>query len=622
MRSRVIWILAAIISLASCSKEPAKELSFSTQNIEMHADGQAQSIGLNANVQWNISASNAGWLSISPKSGEGSSTIQFTSQPNISGVERVATVTASTPDDEVLKSSVTVKQLPVSLTFSPEVVKVKSEGEEVSFKVISNTEWEISISEETARATLSQTKGTGDATIKATVTANPNNRIAKIPLKFNYHGIYKTLYLEQEPGPNTTPAKPVFTNPKAGAEGVYTNVTFKWDCSDADGDTLNYYLYLSTDGNNFTEYGPYIQKREAALESNLTPSTTYYAKLKADDLCGGVSESDIITFKTSHTALYADGEYYLYQKSTKEYPIRLIVTGDGFQKAHYEHGGLFDSKVKEGIEGLFSVEPYKSYREYFSVYVIAAYSTDAGATISSDDKNKNTVFSSVIKGGGSTGIECNYDNVFEWVKKIPDINDSELKKTSILLLINENIYAGTCASWIDGKSIAMVPIEQGSRGFVNTLVHEYGGHGFGRLADEYINNDTTIPQSEIDALVQWQERGYNWNVSTTSDNTKVPWNMFIGLKDYNHVSVYQGGYYYKYGVWRSEQTSCMIDNRLYFNTISRYSIVKRIMDISCETQTLEEFIVKDVEKRDNTETKAGNNDTNFIPLGKPILFKY
>ena len=181
-------------------------------------------------------------------------------------------------------------------------VKVKAEGETVSINITSNTSWKIEESVETSRVTLSQTSGTGNATISAVVTANPNNKYVKIPLKFSYFGIFKTLYIEQEPGPNTAPAKPEFTSPVNGAENVYSNVKFAWNCKDADGDTLTYHLYLSKDGAQFDEYGPIWHVRSYSLPEDLDINTKYYAKLKADDGVGETSESDVISFTTASTS--------------------------------------------------------------------------------------------------------------------------------------------------------------------------------------------------------------------------------------------------------------------------------------------------------------------------------
>jgi len=62
----------------------------------------------------------------------------------------------------------------------------------------------------------------------------------------------------------------------------------------------------------------------------------------------------------------------------------------------------------------------------------------------------------------------------------------------------------------------------------------------------------------------------------------------------------------------------MHDNRLYFDSISRYLIVKRIMSIAGEEFTLEKFIAKDVQKTDNTSQTKSSGE-KFVPLAPPIF---
>ena len=615
-----LLVVLSVILVASCSKEPPKELTVSPQSIELESDGASQNVALQSNVNWSAS-SNAGWLIISPKTGTGSMEIALKADANISGAERTATVTFTSADVEGLSASLTVKQVPVSVSFSKDTVPVKSEGETVTFSVTSNTDWTILTSEETARVKLSQTSGSGNATITAEVTANPNNKVANIPLKFSYYGIVKTLILQQEPGPNTNPSKPEFLSPANGASGAYVNVSFKWNCKDADGDTLTYHLYLSKDGSNFNEAASVRQTREISLENRLDANTQYYAKLTADDGAGGSSESDVISFTTSDKFLYPDGYWYAYQESKKENPVILVFTGDGFTEELNTEGGLFDTKTDEAIEGLFSVEPYKSYREYFTIYKIVAYSPETGMSVQEGNIKRNTTFASLWEGGNSTGVSCNYDKVFNWVKQIPAVAEGSLDNMAIALIINEPVYAGTCVSYSSGRCIAMIPLQTTDAQFVRTFTHEFGGHGFGRLVDEYINYDYAPSQDVKDNYKALQDSwafGYGLNMSVTNVVADLPWAHLYGRKDYEHVSMIEGGWLYARGIWRSEQVSCMKDNRLYFDSQSRYLIARRITTIANEQFDVEKFVAKDVQKKETSQTKADmEHDTR--PLGATIF---
>ena len=322
---------------------------------------------------------------------------------------------------------------------------------------------------------------------------------------------------------------------------------------------------------------------------------------------------------------YEDGSYTVYQTSKKAHPIKLIITGDGYLPSHFNYGGLFDRNANEAIEALFSIEPYKTYREYFSVYKIAAFSKETGISSEVDNIQKNTVFSSRLTGG--TGIECDYKKVFSYALLPPDITETDLTNTSICVIINENIYAGTCYMISNGKSIAMIPVSHPEESyytieFPNVVRHEFGGHGFGRLADEYIVYDTNIPDEEKENLLAWQEYNYNLNVSPYYTKEKVPWSRFIGKPEYPQVNIFEGGQYYAQGVTRSEDISCMDDNRSYFNTQSRYLIVERILQVAGEGDlTYQKFFDKDVQKTPPPFTRSLITPKDFKPLAPPILIK-
>lgn len=320
---------------------------------------------------------------------------------------------------------------------------------------------------------------------------------------------------------------------------------------------------------------------------------------------------------------YEDGGYTVYQTSKKANPIKLIITGDGYLPNHFNHGGLFDQNANEAIEALFSIEPYKTYREYFSVYKIAAFSKETGVSSKVDNIWKNTAFSCTLTGG--TGIECDYEKVFSYALLPPEITNSDLMNTSICVIINENTYAGTCYTISNGQSIAMVPVSRPEEPFyaiefANVIRHEFGGHGFGRLADEYMVYDTTIPDKEKELLLLWQQHSYFMNVSPYHTKEKVPWSRFIGQPEYSLVSIFEGGYYYTQGITRPEEISCMDDNRPYYNAQSRYLIVERILQAAGEEKlTYQKFIDKDIQKMPPPFTRSLLGVKSFRPLAPPIL---
>lgn len=167
----------------------------------------------------------------------------------------------------------------------------------------------------------------------------------------------------------------------------------------------------------------------------------------------------------------------------------------------------------------------------------------------------------------------------------------------------------------------------------NAVLHEGGGHGFGRLADEYWYGPNTLYGS-----IQGQTWSVPMDLNVTTDisasSTSFLWKDFINNptlleKDsrYGRIGTFQGGYVYMFGCWRSERVSCMIDNRPYFSFFQRLLIVKRIKELAGEEFNYNEFLEKDVplDPIRDIPTKAPSADLRNIPimpmLPPPVMVK-
>jgi hypothetical protein len=308
--------------------------------------------------------------------------------------------------------------------------------------------------------------------------------------------------------------------------------------------------------------------------------------------------------------------------SSKPKPVILVFTGDGYRKQDCNVGGLFEQNAAEGIEALLSIEPYKTYRDYFSVYIVFAHSSERGVTQNDLGINKRTAFSTVFEGGSRLAIDT--IKPFEYASKVPGMSTYGINNSCVFMMVNQDRYAGTCWMWPDGRSIAISPVSRrsGNSGYANIVLHEGGGHGFGRLADEYIENNTHIPDAKIAENKLYQSVGMFLNIDFTNDPRQVFWSYFIDLQGYDRVGVFEGGALYRYGVWRSEETNCMINNIKYYSVACRKQIVKRILTISGEGYSLEKFFETDCVRAPGVaieiETRSVDPKT-FIPLAPPIV---
>lgn len=327
---------------------------------------------------------------------------------------------------------------------------------------------------------------------------------------------------------------------------------------------------------------------------------------------------------------YQDGETIHYQTHTRGNGLNLIILGDGYTSL-YDMGrdGVMYTDMVEAAEGYFAIEPYASLRDFFDIYFIMAESVEEGASVLSDGITRDTAFSSVLTGGGSTNISCDYEMVFSYINTYLNMEWQDIYKSAIVLLINIDQYAGTCASWLgssgDSFNIGMVPVTRNSS-FLNTLWHESGGHGWGRLADEYRYYEASLPADQVAQQKTWMAYGFYANISHES-RQNVSWADYFTRPDYGMVGYYQGASLYNYGVWRPEYISCMVDNRPYFNTPSREAIYRRTVEQAGEWFLIDEFLAYDrINLQDGWDNMAQASALSVPasvqrPLGDPVYIR-
>ena len=68
-----------------------------------------------------------------------------------------------------------------------------------------------------------------------------------------------------------------------------------------------------------------------------------------------------------------DGKVVLLQKATEGNGVNIVISGDGFADVDFA-SGHFDDVMNKTLESLFSLEPMKSFRYLFNVYIVKAVS--------------------------------------------------------------------------------------------------------------------------------------------------------------------------------------------------------------------------------------------------------
>ena len=351
------------------------------------------------------------------------------------------------------------------------------------------------------------------------------------------------------------------------------------------------------------------------------PSYKQYAG-RAGEVVFKLTAKDYTTSFTveQYDSDYIDGGVIALQEASTGPGIDIVFIGDGYDAKDIAKG-TFLTNAQKGCSSFFDLEPYNSYKEYFNVYAVICQSDDSGIgtvnTVIDTKFGSNFTQNRILPPAAGP---C-----FEWAKKANPSMD--LTRSLTILLMNTSCYEGVTMIYDDGSAIACCPVSTNAYpyDFRGIVQHEAGGHGFGKLGDEYIYHNAFIqtcdcgccdhPSGDNDTKSiygRMKSKGWFKNLSMSSDNKLVPWSHLIYNPDYSdYVDIYEGGYMHTRGVYRSEATSCMNNNIPYYSAISRQAIVERIKYCAGEEFTLEEFYARDSDVFGSTKAAPAAFDRTF-----------
>ena len=348
---------------------------------------------------------------------------------------------------------------------------------------------------------------------------------------------------------------------------------------------------------------------------------------KWGDLGSGEEEKYVSTDFT------ANGTVKTLQTADEGNGINIVIMGDGYSDRQIADG-TYDADIANAYAAMFSVEPYKNFKNLFNVYSVAAVSRNEGFA-----EGNETVFKGWLSDAG-TGVGGDDQIVFEYAANAV----ADLSETLIIVVMNDLRYGGTCYmyfnpdfpnDWGFGRAVAYVPLSSSSSGdtFAQVLTHEAGGHGFAKLVDEYYNGNATITPEEIAAYKAEEAFGFYKNGDFTDNVDEVKWAHFLADERYAYdgLGVFEGGYaYYAFGVFRPTQNSIMNDNTGGFNAPSREAIYYRIHKLAYGTSweyDYEEFVKYDEINRAKDAVAAQRRrranyvEKAFVPTAPPVLVR-
>jgi hypothetical protein len=334
-------------------------------------------------------------------------------------------------------------------------------------------------------------------------------------------------------------------------------------------------------------------------KNTMSSSMDYYNSFMFMDESGAslepVSSDKVFYYNVSFerqgvAQYYKDGDVVMLNRATAGFtPLNIVIVGDGYQQKDLREGGKFEKSARSAMNSFFAIEPYKSFKDRFDVYMLTYASNDEGTDVTSSGVTKDTYFSSVCAGGGNTLVTCNYQTVLDAVTSRTGLTEANygLYRTIVILLVNTTEQSGTCwyskqgkvdASKVgDGiKSYAIAMLAADTMGASGLVKHEGGGHAFGRLADEYNWGGTADDAKKQNLANEQNNNGFYWNVSSTTGSSS-PWARFIGRAGYEDVGYFEGAWGCSSGLYRPTQNSIMLNNQGNFNAPSREIIYKRII---------------------------------------------
>lgn len=304
---------------------------------------------------------------------------------------------------------------------------------------------------------------------------------------------------------------------------------------------------------------------------------------------------------SQHDYRYAEDEILTLQSASEGCGINLVFLGDGYNAVDISDGKLL-TDINKAVENFFAIEPYRTYKKYFNVYTGISVSPESG--IGSVNTIVYNRFNTTAKGGVTLGGRNDSDvaEIFRYACKAPTVNEDNLSRTLVVMIPNTSDYGGITYMYDDGSAIAYCPKSDYGYplDFRGVIQHEAGGHGFGKLGDEYIYHNTFVDAcgcsccGHAGELAAAREKGWYENLSLSGKANEVPWSHLLYHEKYSGlVDIFEGGFMHNRGVYRSEYNSCMNNEIPYYNTISRESIVRRIKAYAGEEYSFEDFVAKD-----------------------------
>ncbi|TMR91792.1 M64 family metallopeptidase [Nonomuraea basaltis] len=249
--------------------------------------------------------------------------------------------------------------------------------------------------------------------------------------------------------------------------------------------------------------------------------------------------------------------------------FNLILMGDGYTEAEQAR---FQADADRHLKVMWSIEPFKSYRNYINVYRIDIVSGESGISCDPglDSPRKTTPL-----GMGFWG-RCNPNSVQRLItmdnaaatRYANLVAGTTSGNRQILALGNSGTYGGAGGTYATAS---------GSNSMSALISPHELGHSLGGLQDEYDYYQRGVPGGAYTGPEPSSPHHTLLTEQQLRDQQRKWW-RWLGepSESGGPIGRYEGGLYYTTGVWRPSAHSMMKSLGYYFDQVSREIMVQRI----------------------------------------------
>jgi hypothetical protein len=244
----------------------------------------------------------------------------------------------------------------------------------------------------------------------------------------------------------------------------------------------------------------------------------------------------------------------------------LVIMSDGYTAQELPK---YRAHLDKHLNVLWSIEPFRSYRNYINVYSVEIESPESGISCDPEVRQKKqTPLGANFQGGcenpNARGILVNQQAAREYAKQATPHFDQ------ILVITNTDTYGGIgggVATTSGGNSLGVL-----------ITPHELG-HSLGRLQDEYTYRERGVAGGPYKGV---EPNSIHHTLLTEEQMRAEQKKWFRWLGDESEsggkIGRFEGGQYTTTGIWRPSKHSMMISIGYYFDQVSRERMVQRISE--------------------------------------------